>query len=198
MHNIFKSKCIQREQTFIQEHISNIHRDTTPVMKLNQGFLLLIQSVHGCFPQVLCLLFFSECLIISGVMLQCTKEGAYIPFSLSNSTTIKSTINFLSNNIKSNKCLSYLRTRAYLLKVPFTIYKVRFINFLHECLAQLYQGVSKFCAGAIQLSFLLHALACLMSERCSCITLLGSLPSPGLTPCLPHSPRRNPRRIFNS
>jgi hypothetical protein len=32
-----------------------------------------------------------------------------------------------------------------------------------------FQGVSKFDAGAIQLSFLPHALARLMSCRCSCI-----------------------------
>jgi hypothetical protein len=59
------------------------------------------------------------------IMLQCTKEGAYIPFSLSNSTTIKSTINSYLTTL--NLLNAFLSTKDESLKAqgPFTI-QVRF------------------------------------------------------------------------
>jgi hypothetical protein len=81
-----------------------------------------------------------------------TKEGAYIPFSLSK---VK-----LSNlqlipiySIKSNKCLSYLRTRAYLLKVLLQ-YKCASLHQLINAWRNNYQGkIQKEVCWLVQLSF---------------------------------------------
>jgi hypothetical protein len=49
-------KCIT--ETNIHEHIKNIHRETTPAMKLNQRLSSINSKtfVHGCSSQILCLL----------------------------------------------------------------------------------------------------------------------------------------------
>jgi hypothetical protein len=68
-----------------------------------------------------------------------TKEGAYIPFALTKEKLSNLDLIILSTCIKSNKCLSYLRTRAYVLKVCLTI-QVRFIK---PCINVLAQQISR-------------------------------------------------------
>jgi hypothetical protein len=70
----------------------------------------------GVLHKFSALLFSSECLMI----IQCTKEGAYIPFSLSNSTTIKSTIN--SYLIALNLINAFLSTKDESLKAQGPLY----------------------------------------------------------------------------
>jgi hypothetical protein len=90
-----------------------------------------------------------------------TKEGAYIPFALSKSETIKSTIN------------SYLTTLKLINAFLSTIqYKCASLHQLINAWRNNYQCVSKLCEGVVQLSFLLDVLAHLMSERCSYIRKL--------------------------
>jgi hypothetical protein len=139
-----QKKMHTRKQTFIQEHISNIHRETTTAMKLNQK-LSSINSIctwvssTNSLSALLSLLLFEYSFFSND-----TKEGAYIPFSLSNSTTIKSTINSYLTTL--NLINAFLSTKDVSVKAqgPFTIYKVRFITSIHKCLVQQFQGVSKF------------------------------------------------------
>ena len=87
-----------------------------------KGSLLLIPICTWVFftSSLLALL-----LLNASIMLQCTKEGAYISFSLSNSTTIKSTINSYLTAL--NLLNVFLSTKDESLKAqgPFTI-QVRF------------------------------------------------------------------------
>jgi hypothetical protein len=74
---------------------------------------------------------FSSLLSLVSHMLQCTKEGAYIPFSLSKYETVNSTINSYLTAL--NLLNTFLSTKDESLSAqgPFTIYKVRFINSSH-------------------------------------------------------------------
>jgi hypothetical protein len=65
-----------------------------------------------------------------------TKEGAYIPFSLSKAKLSNLDLINLSTCIKSNKCLSYLRTRAYLLKVRYNVQVRSVMNAFIQMAAQ--------------------------------------------------------------
>jgi hypothetical protein len=145
------------QKTNIHEHNINTKKQHKPWNWI-EVFLLLIQSIHGCSPQVLC----SALLALNdnSELYNNTKEGAYIPFALSNSSTIKSTIN------------SYLRALNLINVFLSTIqYKCASLHQLINAWPNKYQGVSKLCESAVQLFFLFHALARLMSERCSCINL---------------------------
>ena len=129
-----------------QHNINNTQRIIT-AMELNQIFPINSISIHGNSSQILCLL--SSCfwmlmlLQISSNPSNNTKEGAYIPFSLSKAKLSNLDLINLSTCIKSNKCLSYLRTRAYLLKIRLTI-QVHFIKPCINVLEQQYHNVSKF------------------------------------------------------
>ena len=147
---------------------ANIHEDNINTekqhkpMKLNQR----LSSINS----ICTWLFFTSSLLCSSLapvfnmldfFLQCTKEGAYILFSLSNSTTIKSTINsYLTTLILINAFLSIIQYKCASLWMA-----------SWKSDARISKVFSKFYAGAIQLSFLPHALARLMSCRCSCITI---------------------------
>ena len=74
-------KQMHNQKTNTHEHINHIHRETTPVMKLNQNFILLIQHIYmGVFHSFLCMLFSSECLILAYVTI--IQSGCLYPFSL--------------------------------------------------------------------------------------------------------------------
>jgi hypothetical protein len=114
-----------------QHNINNTQRIIT-AMELNQSFPINSISVHGDSSPVLC---FALSLLLnanaaSNNEYNNTKEGAYIPFSLSKEKLSNLDLINLSTCIKSNKCLSYLRTRAYLLKVRYNV-QVRFITPMH-------------------------------------------------------------------
>jgi hypothetical protein len=112
-----------------QHNINNTQRIIT-AMELNQSFPINSISVHGDSSQVLCLLFLLlNANAASNANLNeynNTKEGAYIPFSLSKEKLSNLDLIILSTCTKSNKCLNYLRTRAYLLKVRYNV-QVRFV-----------------------------------------------------------------------
>jgi hypothetical protein len=117
-----------------QHNINNTQRIIT-AMELNQSFPINSISVHGDSSPVLC---FALSLLLNANANNLnnlneynnTKEGAYIPFSLSKEKLSNLDLINLSTCIKSNKCLSYLRTRAYLLKVRYNV-QVRFITSIH-------------------------------------------------------------------
>jgi hypothetical protein len=69
-----------------------------------------------------------------------TKEGACIPFSLSKEKLSNLDLIILSTCTKSNKCLNYLRTRAYLLKVRYNV-QVRFV--MNVFIQMMMQQLSK-------------------------------------------------------
>jgi hypothetical protein len=113
-----------------QHNINNTQRIIT-AMELNQNFPINSISIHGDF--------FTSSLLCSILLLNAnvashanptdynnTKEGAYIPFSLSKAKLSNLDLIILSTCTKSNKCLNYLRTRAYLLTVRYNV-QVRFV-----------------------------------------------------------------------
>ena len=104
-------------------------------MELNQSFTINSISVHGDSSPVL---WFALFLLLNANAASNvfqseynnTKEGTYIPFSLSKAKLSNLDLINLSTCIKSNKCLSYLRTRADLLKVYYNV-QVHFITPMH-------------------------------------------------------------------
>jgi hypothetical protein len=124
----------------MQQHNINNTQRTITAMELNQSFPINSISIHGDF--------FTSSLLFSILLLNAnatsppnlngynnTKEGAYIPFSLSKAKLSNLDLIILSTYIKYNKCLNYLRTRDYLLKVRYNV-QVCFITSIHKCLAQ--------------------------------------------------------------
>jgi hypothetical protein len=107
--------------------------------------------------------------LLSMIMLQCTKEGVYIHFPSSKTETIKSTINSYLTTL--NLLNAFLSTKDESLKAQGPLYNTSVLLYeqLHKRVAQQLPKHFKICIGVIQLSFLLHALAHLMSERCPCI-----------------------------
>jgi len=65
-----------------------------------------------------------------------TKEGAYILFPLSKEKLSNLDLIILSTCIKSNKCLNYLRTSAYLLKVRYNVQVRSIMNAFIQMAAQ--------------------------------------------------------------
>ena len=127
MHNISKSKCIQGNQN-IHEHISNI-----PAEKQHQTWIWIKDS--SLLTQICTWVFFTSSLpsllpLNASIIIQCTKEGAYIPFSLSNSTTIKSTINSYLTAL--NLLNAFLSTKDERLKAQGPLYNTSAL--LYECL----------------------------------------------------------------
>ena len=112
-----------------QHNINNTQRIITG-MELNQSFPINSITVHGDSSHNFSTLL-SSCSCFSYALnaneLQCTKEGAYIPFSLSRSTTIKSTINSYLTTL--NLLNAFLSTKDVSLKAqgPFYI-QVFFFN----------------------------------------------------------------------
>jgi hypothetical protein len=100
-----------------------------------------------------------------------TKEGAYIPFSLSKAKLSNLDLIILSTCIKSNKCLNYLRTRAYLLKVRYNVQVRSVMNAFIQMAAQQFPKYFKiYVLAPSSCLFFLHALARLMRCGCSCIS----------------------------
>ena len=85
--------------------------------------------------QLSALLFSSVCLII----IQCTKEGAYIPFSLSKFTTIKSTINSYLTALKLLNA-SAIKGRELICSRSITMYKYASLHQLINVCRNKYQG----------------------------------------------------------
>jgi hypothetical protein len=135
-------------------------------------------------------------LLNASILIQCTKEGAYIPFSLSNSTTIKSTINSYLTAL--NLLNVFLSTKDESLKAQGPLYNTSALH-SHQhvnVFAQQFQGVSKFwcwrcptvssrCAGSLDVLWMLlhhtprlerfHGLLSMSScTVCPCFCIVAS------------------------
>ena len=126
--------------------ISTTHRGQTHPWNWIKAFLLIQYLYMGILHQFSVLLFLlSMLMLLIPNEYNNTKEGAYIPFSLSKEKLSNLDLINLSTCIKSNKCLSYLRTRAYLLKVHYNVQVCSVMNAFIQMAAHQLSKVFQKC-----------------------------------------------------
>jgi hypothetical protein len=137
-------------------------------MNLNQSFLLIQMSVHGCFYTALC--FFLLQILLNNVTMH--NEGVYIPFP---SCALQLSSLELNSILYINyfKCRLPTKEESYPLKVHLQYTSAPHLNGSFKICATIPNCFQNLC-WLVQLSST-SALARLMCWRCSCITLRDEL-----------------------
>jgi hypothetical protein len=131
-----------RKQTFMSLSFSTNTQRTTQTMNLNQSFLLIQMSVHGCFYTALC--FFLLQMLLNNVTMH--NEGVYIPFPSCALQLSSLELNSIYFTLTILNVVYLLRTRAIRSRSIYNI-QVRLILMAHLRFAQQFQSVFKICAG---------------------------------------------------
>ena len=111
-------------------------------MNLNQSFLLIQMSVHGCFHIALC--FFLLQMLLNNVTMH--NEGVYIPFPSCALQLSSLELNSIYFTLTILNVVYLLRTRAIRSRSLYNI-QVCLILMGHLIFAQQFQSVLKICVG---------------------------------------------------
>jgi hypothetical protein len=139
---------------FMSLSFSTNTQRTTQTMNLNQSFLLIQMSVHGCFYTSLC--FFLLQILLNNVTMH--NEGVYIPFPSCALQLSSLELNFIYFTLTILNVVYLLRKRAIHSRSIYNI-QVHLILMAHLRFAQQFQSVFKICVGLSSYPPLLRWLA---------------------------------------
>jgi hypothetical protein len=127
---------------------------TTQTMNLNQSFILIQMSIHGCFYIALC--FFLLQILLNNVTMH--NEGVYIPFPSCALQLSSLELNSIYFTLTILNVVYLLRMRDIHSRSIYNI-QVHLILMSHLRFAQQFQSVFKICAGLSSCPPLLRWLA---------------------------------------
>ena len=131
-----------RKKTFMSLSFSTNTQRTTQTMNLNQSFLLIQMSVHGCFYTAL--YFFLLQMLLNNVTMH--NEGVYIPFPSCAPQLFSLELNSIYFTLTILNASYLLRMRAKGSRSHYNI-QVCLILMAHLRFAQQFQSVFKICVG---------------------------------------------------